>query len=319
MVSTRVISLLLLASLTCGCAASGKFNRGHYQERDADVRVGSDAAGKKSPQLQRQPKYGAQTDSAAITWYTGGEAKLKLNPVPSGMSSSVVFAGTTTQKTLMVTVAKKGGGQRSNPIPLAANGSFNVRYLIKDGMGTYTVTFHGSDRKNALNYQGLGFFTLTVSEALPASLLRLELNDRVIAFTNKVMGTSVGRGECWDLAQEALDMNLADWTRPTTFGLPLNPETDEIKAGDIIQFRTLKITEHLPGGVTRWETLGAPDHTAVIYKVLGKKRYTLAHQNVGGKRSVMKGTINLANVTGGQYWIYRPVALMIRQEVKRNL
>lgn len=309
MVSTRGISLFLLASLICGCAAEGKFNRVHYQERDAEVRVGFDAA----PQLQRQPKYGAQTGSAAITWYTGGETKLRLNPVPSGMSSSVVLAGTTTEKTLMVTVAKKGGGERSNPIPLAANGSFNVRYLIKDGIGTYTVTFHGSDRKNALNYQGLGFFILTVNEALPAGQLRLELNDKVIAFTNKVMGTSVGRGECWDLAQEALDMNLADWTRPTTFGLPLNPETDEIKAGDIIQFRSLKITEHLPGGGTRWETLGSPDHTAVVYKVLGKKRYTLAHQNVGGKRSVMKGSINLAQVTDGQYWIYRPVALMIRQ------
>jgi hypothetical protein len=122
-----------------------------------------------------------------------------------------------------------------------------------------------------------------------------------------------GRGECWDLAQQALDSNLADWTRPAAFGRPLNPETNEIKAGDIIQFRNLRITEHLPGGVTRMETLGAPDHTAVVYKVLGKKHYTLAHQNIGGKRSVMKSDINLADVTSGKYWIYRPVALMIRQ------
>ena len=214
---------------------------------------------------------------------------------------------------------KKGGKERSNPVPLAADGSFNVRYLIKEGIGTYTVSFHGSGQKSSLSYEGLGFFTHTVKKALPANLLRLELNGKVLAFVNKVLGTSVGRGECWDLAQEALDMNLAYWTRPTTFGLPLNPRTDEIKAGDIIQFRNLKITEHLPDGRTRWEILGAPDHTAVIYKVLGKKRYTLAHQNVGGKRTVMKGDINLANVTGGQYWIYRPVALMIRQGVKRDL
>jgi hypothetical protein len=131
------------------------------------------------------------------------------------------------------------------------------------------------------------------------------------------MGTTVGSGECWDLAQQALDMNLAEWSRPTSFGRPLNPETDEIKAGDIIQFRSVKITEHLPGGVTRWETLGTPDHTAIIYRVLGKKRYTLAHQNIGGKRSVMTSDINLAKVTGGKYRIYRPVALMIRQEAKQ--
>jgi hypothetical protein len=317
--TTRGISVILLASLTWGCAPSGNLNRIHYQVRNAEARSGPDAGGKKPLQLHSQAGYGAQTNNAAITWYTGGEAKLSLNPVPIDMSSNVVFVGTTTGKTLIVTVVKRGGKARINPIPLAADGSFNVRYLIKDGIGTYTVTFHGSEQKNSLNYQGLGFFTLTVKETLPANLFRIELNGKVLAFVNEVLGTSVGRGECWDLAQEALDMNLADWTRPTTFGLPLNPETDEIKAGDIIQFRTLKITEHLPDGGTRWETLGAPDHTAVIYKVLGKKRYTLAHQNVGGKRSVMKGNINLAKVTGGQYWIYRPVALMIRQEVKRDL
>ena len=262
------------------------------------------------------PDAGDQTNGAAITWYTGGETRLSLDPVPADMSASMVFSGTTTGKTLIVKVAKKGGKARSNPVPLAANGSFNVRYLIKDGIGTYTVTFFGSEQKNALNYQGLGFFTHTVKEALPASLLHHELNSKVLEFVDRVMGTSVGRGECWDLAQEALDTNLADWTRPTPFGLPLDPETDQIKTGDIIQFRNVKITEHLPGGGTRWETLGAPDHTAIIYKVLGKKQYTVAHQNIGGKRSVMKSDINLAKVTGGKYWIYRPMALMIRQEAK---
>ncbi len=68
---------------------------------------------------------------------------------------------------------------------------------------------------------------------------------------------------------------------------------------------------------TEWylwrQTFGAPDHTAVIYKVLGKKHYTLAHQNVRGNRSVTKGDINLNKVTCGKYWIYRPVALMIQQ------
>lgn len=256
----------------------------------------------------------AQTNNVAISWYTGGEARLNLDPVPANQSSSIVLAGTTTGKTLIVKVAKKGGAARSNPIPLAADGSFNVRYLLKDGSGSYTVTLFGSSQKNALNYQGLGFFTHTAKESLPAGQQRLELNAKMLAFVSSVMGTSVGSGECWDLAQKALDMNLADWTRPTTFGLPLNPEKDEIKAGDIIQFRSVKTTEHLPGGVTRWETLGAPDHTAVIYKVLGKKRYTLAHQNVGGKRSVLTSDINLANITGGKYWIYRPVALMIRND-----
>ncbi len=255
----------------------------------------------------------AQTGIAAITWYSGGEAKLTLETIPADTSSSVILAGSTSQKILLVTVAKKNGPTRTNPIPLATDGSFNVRYLIKDGIGTYTITFSGSEQSGSLKYQGLGYFTIAVKKKLPGNLLGLELNNKVIEFVDRVMGTTVGHGECWDLAQQALDQNLADWTRPTTFGLPLNPETTEIKAGDIIQFRNLKITEHLPGGVTKWETFGAPDHTAIVYKVLGKKHYTLAHQNIGGKRSVIKGDVNLAKVTGGKYWIYRPVALMIPQ------
>lgn len=309
----RWISLISLVYLAFGSVPSGDLNRIHYQVRNAEARSGSEADGKKPLKLHSQEEYVAQTSNVAITWYTGGEAKLNLNPVPDDKLSNILFAGTTTQKTLIVTVAKKGGKVRSNPIPLASDGSFNVRYLIKDGIGTYIVTFLGSDQQNSLNYQGLGFFTLAVKEALPANLRHVEQNDKILAFVDKVMGTTVGRGECWDLAQQALDMNLADWIRPTTFGLRLNTESNEIKAGDIIQFRTLKITEHLPDGRTRWETLGAPEHTAVIYKILGKKRYTLAHQNIGGKRSVIKSDIDLAQATGGRYWIYRPVALMIPQ------
>ena len=254
-----------------------------------------------------------QSNAASITWYTGGEAKLSLAPISVDNSPSVPLAGTTSQKTIIVTVAKNRGSTRSNPIPIAADGSFNVRYLIKDGIGIYTIMFSGSEQSGSRNYQGLGFFTYTVKKTLPANLLSLELNGKIIEYIDKVMNTKVGRGECWDLAQEALDLNLADWTRPTTFGRPLNPESDEIKAGDIIQFRSVKTTEHLPGGITKYETLGAPDHTAIVYKVLGKKHYTVAHQNVSGIRSVIKGDINLAKVTGGKYWIYRPVALMIQQ------
>jgi hypothetical protein len=255
----------------------------------------------------------AQTDTAALTWYTGGDAKLSLAPISIDNSPEVSLAGTTSQKTLVVTVAKNGGPTRSNPVPLGVDGSFNVRYLLKDGIGTYTITLFGSTQSNSLNYQGLGFFTHKVNKTLPADMLNLELNDKINEYINKVMNTKVGRGECWDLAQEALDLNMADWTRPVTFGRPLNPERDEIKAGDIIQFRSVKITEHLPNGVTKYETLGDPDHTALVYKVLGKKHYTLVHQNVRGNRSVIKGDINLTKVTSGNYWIYRPVALMIRQ------
>lgn len=253
-------------------------------------------------------------NSSSMSWYTGGEGKLSIKPISIDSSASAVFEGVTTLKTLVVTVAKKGGRKRTNPIPLAADGSFNVRYLFKDGVGSYTISFFGSKESHSQNYQGLGFITLAVNKMPSAAdLLGLELNSKVIEYVDKVMGTTVGRGECWDLVQNALDINLADWDRPVAFGQPVNSESNDIKAGDIIQFRKLRTIEHLSGGVTKRETFGSPDHTAVIYKVLGKKHYTLAHQNVSGKRIVMKGNVNLANVSGGNYWIYRPVALMIQQ------
>lgn len=255
----------------------------------------------------------ARANSPAITWYTGGEAKISLALIPGDDTSSIVLSGSTSQKILIVTVAKNNGHKRTNPIPVATDGSFNVRYLIKEGIGTYTFTLSGSEQSKTLRYQGLGFFTYAVKRKLPADMLHVELNDKIIGFVTRAMGSTVGRGECWDLAQQALDTNLADWTRPTAFGRTLNPESDVIKAGDIIQFRNLKITERLPGGIIRNESLGAPDHTAVIYRVLGNKRYTLAHQNVRGKRSVITSDINLTNATGGTYWIYRPTALMIQQ------
>lgn len=252
-------------------------------------------------------------NATEISWAAKGKNKLQLDPISINTSSSIIFSGTTTQKNLMVTVAKNGGKSRSTPIPLSPDGTFSVRYLMKDGIGSYTITFFGNERKDSLEYQGIATFTQSITETLPDDLLNIDLNEKILEFVDRTLGSKVGRGECWDLAQEALDTNLADWTRPVTFGLPLDPDNAEIKAGDIIQVRNLKTVEHLPNNVTRRESLGAPDHTAVIYKVLGKKHFTLAHQNVQGKRAVIKSDVNFNNTTSGEFWIYRPVALMIRQ------
>ncbi len=150
-------------------------------------------------------------DATTITWYTGSEAKIRMNPITDDTSATITFSGVTSQKTLIVKVAKNGGLMRSNPIPLSPDGSFNVRYLLKDGVGKYAITFFGSEQRDSRSYQGLGNLTKTVNTPLPPNLAGLELNSKVIEFINKAMGTTVGRGECWDVAQKALDMTLADW------------------------------------------------------------------------------------------------------------
>lgn len=249
----------------------------------------------------------------ALKWYTGGQSKLNLIPITDDTSASVIFTGKTSQKTLVIKVIKKDGRTRSNHIPLSPEGEFSVKYLFKDGVGDYSVHFFGSEKSKASKYGGIGYLTHKVDQTLPANMPDLELNSKLLEFADKAMGTVIGRGECWDVAQEALDSNLADWARVLNFGIPVNPDTDVVKAGDIIQFFNLVITEHPTPDSYRRITLGSPDHTAIIYKVLGNRQFTLAHQNFKGNRGVTTLDVNLANTTAGSYKIFRPVAQMIKQ------
>ena len=88
---------------------------------------------------------------------------------------------------------------------------------------------------------------------------------------------------------------------------------DEIIPGDIIQLSTVKVVTEFPDGGWKSETLGLPEHTAVIYKVINKKHYKLAHQNVNGKRYVIITEVNFNNMKSGKYSIHRPVAGLIEK------
>jgi len=136
----------------------------------------------------------------------------------------------------------------------------------------------------------------------------LYLNDRVLAYVKGVIGKTIGSGECWDLAQEALDANGADWSRPVNYGMLLDPARDRIAPGDIIQFKSVRLRTNLTGGGMMYRTIGAPDHTAIIMRVEGEKKYTLAHQNSDGKRYVITSEVDLNGMITGKYWIYRPMA-----------
>jgi len=253
----------------------------------------------------------AQQASMDMTYYSGGKGKLELESMPARLEYEIPLRGKTTLKTVMFKFSKKNGPERSVIMPLSVDGTFKARWLLKDGPGEYTVTIFGSEQVQSLRYAGIAYFNIISGAAVPANLPGLAINSSVMAFVDSVMGTQVGRGECWDLAQAALDKHGADWKRPVSYGVPLIPGTDEVMPGDIMQFKTLKLTEKLPNGGTRWETLGAPDHTAVVYEVLGPMRYRLAHQNIGGSRIVQITELNLSLVTSGQYWMYRPQAGLI--------
>ena len=126
-----------------------------------------------------------------------------------------------------------------------------------------------------------------------------ELQREVVNFAADNIGKKIGRGECWDLADQALRAAGAEPPRGYTFGtrVPLN----EIQPGDILQFTTARFDE--PG---YWTIMGEPNHTAVVHAV-GDTRAFILQQNFDGKRHVTTFDLNLDNLTSGTLEAFRPV------------
>ena len=255
----------------------------------------------------------AQSTATKVTFYTGGKAKVSLQPMAATLDYSLHFQGSTSLKTLILSSETSGGKKARAIINLDRSGNFNVEYLLREGPGFYKFYVWGDPQPNANHFSGLCYFSANATAEIPADIASLTLNDQVVAFADKSMGKTVGSGECWDLAQQALDNNGADWVRVTQFGKLLNPKIDEILPGDIIQFKSVKLVERLANGGTYSQSYGAPDHTSVVHDVLGPRHYKLAHQNVGGKRFVVISEIDFNFVTAGQYWIYRPLPRLLAQ------
>jgi hypothetical protein len=143
------------------------------------------------------------------------------------------------------------------------------------------------------------FYTVTVwGQKTP------DLNKQIIKYVNSVMGKQVDRGECWDLANQALTKHNAKWNGEYIYGKEINPEKDEVFPGDIIQFEKVKV-KYTNGNTITTETMG--HHTAIVYKVYKKGKYQLAHQNTGfSGRKVGLSDLELENVIKGKMKFYRP-------------
>jgi len=135
------------------------------------------------------------------------------------------------------------------------------------------------------------------------------LNKKVIFYVNKVIGQKVDRGECWDLAAGALDyaggyLDRSSQKTIYVFGKVINPKKEEIYPGDIIQFENVKLEYVKDNGIFT-ETM--PHHTAIIYKVLGKDHYKIAHQNTSfsGKK-VGLSELKIDDIIKGDIIFYRP-------------
>ncbi len=125
----------------------------------------------------------------------------------------------------------------------------------------------------------------------------------VLSFARLHLGQRVGRGECWDLANEALrsggDRTSSDYgpVGPNTdyvWGTPIDP--GQLQPGDVIQFRTHRCRvdvarQHEDGSAeTSFEESTRNHHTAVVASTGAGGRVTLLEQNFQGVRSVAENT-----------------------------
>lgn len=145
---------------------------------------------------------------------------------------------------------------------------------------------------------------LSLPTTLKAQNTIPELNKDIIKYVNSVIGTKVERGECWDLANQALIKVGADWDREYKYGEKIDPKIDKVYPGDLVQFEKVTV-KYTQGNATYTEIM--EHHTAIVYKVIEKGVYELAHQNTefsGRKVGISKLDIN--TVVQGKMNFYRP-------------
>lgn len=145
----------------------------------------------------------------------------------------------------------------------------------------------------------LPIFLISLFFCCSTAIAQTGVAQKVIAYCDANKGKKVGKGECWDLAKEALNNAGATWTPPYVFGKELTKK-DALQPGDILQFEKVRI--EYPDGA--WKEL--PHHTAVVYSVSEGKKITMAEQNANGKRFVIFSDIDLSFVKKGKYTAYRP-------------
>ena len=130
-------------------------------------------------------------------------------------------------------------------------------------------------------------------------------NAIVIDYVNRNIGKKVDRGECWDLAAQALIHANAKHPDTYVFGRALR-KGEEVYPGDIVQFKDAKIKMELEKE-DGYIVIDIPHHTAVVYEVLSPLNFRMADQNNGisGKK-VSVNRIDLNAIEKGTYIIYRP-------------
>jgi hypothetical protein len=129
------------------------------------------------------------------------------------------------------------------------------------------------------------------------------LNKAIITWTSTQVNKKVGTGQCWDLAQQALNKSGAKWDGVYGFGRPLK-KGECIMPGDIVQFEKVKTKRMVSGSEFKEDF---PHHTAIVYSVNSSDQIQLIHQNTGynGKKVAISDFF-FSSVKSGKFTVFRP-------------
>jgi len=141
------------------------------------------------------------------------------------------------------------------------------------------------------------------------------------------MGTKVGNGECWTLANDGLkavattcrenaqepcmsSQSLVHGSLIYMFAPAITPQPSprggvreaDVARGDIIQF----LTAHFKKG-GREAFAGMPDHTSIVTHVEPTGGLKVVEQNSGDVKVVKTGFYDMADLVAGEVRIFRPV------------
>jgi hypothetical protein len=231
-----------------------------------------------------------------------------------------------------------GGVFNGNPVAAIATvaGADGVPASALEGVGlTFDYQQNNADgtvtELGAAAPAAVGNYSVTVSFAgsanyAPASAsasfsITNPLGQQLVDWLHARIGTQIGDGECATTVNAALKaFGLPSYD---TLG-PTGPDADyvwgtllltyhagdavslldQIRPGDIIQFRNVTIHDVVPGG---YYDYSFPHHTAMVEANQGGGNLTLLESNLNGNLNVAETLRHFAVMTGGTIWVYRPI------------
>jgi CHAP domain len=156
--------------------------------------------------------------------------------------------------------------------------------------------------------------------------------DQIIGFARRQQGSRVGRGECFDLADQALRgakaKSAADYGKISrnadyTWGTPV--PLSSVQPGDMIQFRnylykSTVVTKTDKETTTDEVDVDRPHHTAIVESVGDNGAVTVLEQNAPDGSPVTRTVLYFKDSTTtsgkktttikvqGKFWFFRPEA-----------